>query len=92
MAPTFGEAALWVECDLCGRAFGGPGLSKAIVPVGHVNICVDCLRMSKSKWGISAEGVGCPAGSRVSHVETGDKPLRLLALRGACVRLEKQIR
>jgi hypothetical protein len=41
---TFGETVLWVECDLCGRAFGGPGLSKAIVPVGNVHACGDCLR------------------------------------------------
>ena len=38
---AFGETAVWVECDLCGRAFGEPGLTKAIVAVGHVNVCVD---------------------------------------------------
>jgi hypothetical protein len=40
---AFGETALWVGCDLCGRSFGGPGLNKAIVAVGHVNVCVECL-------------------------------------------------
>ena len=55
---AFGETALWVECDVCGRAFGGPGVKKAIVAVGHVNVCVDCLRQSRSQWGTSAEGVG----------------------------------
>ncbi len=55
---AFGETVLWVECDLCGRAFCGPGMNTAIVAVGHVNVCVDCL----PKWGTSAEGVGwrCP--------------------------------
>jgi hypothetical protein len=46
---AFGETALWVECDLCGRAYSGPGLNKAIVVVEHVNTCVDCLR-KRGKW------------------------------------------
>ena len=54
----FGETVVWVECDLCGRAFGGPGLSKAIVAVGRVNVCVECQGKSRSNWGTSAEGVG----------------------------------
>jgi hypothetical protein len=41
---VFGKTALWDECDLCGRVFGGPGLSKAIVPVGNVHTCGDRLR------------------------------------------------
>jgi hypothetical protein len=52
---AFGETAVWVECDLCGRSFGGPGLTEAIVEVGHVNLCVDCL----PKRGTPAEGGGC---------------------------------
>jgi ribosome-binding protein aMBF1 (putative translation factor) len=40
----FGETALWVECELCGAVYGGPGVGKVIVAVGHVNVCVDCLR------------------------------------------------
>jgi ribosome-binding protein aMBF1 (putative translation factor) len=48
---AFGETALWVECDLCGRAFGGPGLTKAIIGVGHVNVCVDCQGKSKEETG-----------------------------------------
>ena len=55
----FDETALRVECDLCERAFGGPGVKKAIVAVGHVNVCVDCLRKSRMIWGTSAEGMGC---------------------------------
>ena len=55
---AFGETALWVECDLCERAFGGPGVKKAIVAVGHVNMCVDCLRKSRNNWATSAEEVG----------------------------------
>jgi ribosome-binding protein aMBF1 (putative translation factor) len=47
---AFGETALWVECDLCGRAFAGPGLSKAIVAVGHVNICANCLLRTGSRY------------------------------------------
>jgi hypothetical protein len=56
--PIFGETEGWVECDFCGRAFGGPGMSKAILAVGHVNVCLDCMRKSRSDWGTSAEGVG----------------------------------
>jgi hypothetical protein len=41
---AFGETALWVECDLCGRAFGGPGVTKAIVPVGNAHVCCHCLQ------------------------------------------------
>ena len=55
---AFGETEVWVECDLCRRAFGGPGLTKAIVAVGHANVCVDCLRKSMTKWGTPAEGGG----------------------------------
>jgi ribosome-binding protein aMBF1 (putative translation factor) len=39
---AFGETALWVECNLCGRVFGGPGVDKAIGSHGEVNVCVDC--------------------------------------------------
>jgi len=53
---AFGETEVWVECDLCGRGFGGPGLDKAIVVVEHVNACVNCLRRSQSKWGTPIEG------------------------------------
>ena len=48
---VFGETVVWVECDLCGRAFGGLSVNKAIVPVGDVNICVDCLRKSRERMG-----------------------------------------
>jgi ribosomal protein S27E len=48
---AFGETALWVECDVCGRAFGGPGISKAVIAVGDVKECVDCLRKSESGVG-----------------------------------------
>jgi hypothetical protein len=41
------ETAVWVECDVCGRAYGGPGVNKAVVAVGHVNVCVDCLGKSE---------------------------------------------
>lgn len=55
---AFGETEVWVECDLCRRAFGGPGLTEAIVALEQGNICVDCLRKRGGKWGTSAEGVG----------------------------------
>lgn len=53
---AFSETALWVESDVCGRAFGGPGRDKAIVAVRHVNICVECLCKSKSKYRTSSVG------------------------------------
>jgi len=61
---AFGETAVWVECDVCGRAFGGPGMDKAIVAVGHANVCVDCLRKSRRKWGTSAGGAAEAGNSR----------------------------
>jgi hypothetical protein len=39
---VFGETAVWVECDVCGHAFGGLGLHKAIVVLGHKNVCSGC--------------------------------------------------
>ena len=45
---AFGETALCVECDLCGRALGGPGLDKAIVVAGRVNACAECQRKGGS--------------------------------------------
>ena len=39
---AFGETALWVECDICGSAFGGLSLDKAIVTVRHINVCINC--------------------------------------------------
>jgi ribosomal protein S27E len=41
---VFGETQVWVECDLCGTAYGGPRFNKAIVAVGKVNTCSECLR------------------------------------------------
>jgi hypothetical protein len=43
---AFGETAVWFECGLCGRAFGGPGVNKAINAIGGINMCVSCLRES----------------------------------------------
>jgi hypothetical protein len=36
-----------IEHDLCGSVYGGPGLNKAIVAAGQVNVCVNCLRKSR---------------------------------------------
>lgn len=43
---AFGETAVWVECDFCGRAYGGLGVNKAIVVRGRTNICVECRQKS----------------------------------------------
>jgi ribosome-binding protein aMBF1 (putative translation factor) len=43
---AFGETAVWIECDACGRAYGGPSVNKAVVAVGEANVCVNCLRES----------------------------------------------
>ena len=51
---AFGETQVWITCDVCGRVYGGPGITKMMVRVGESNVCVGCL----SKWGTSAEGVG----------------------------------
>jgi hypothetical protein len=47
---AFGETEVWVECDVCGCAFGGPGVNKAIVAVGHVNVCADCDEDKKVQY------------------------------------------
>jgi hypothetical protein len=48
---AFSETEVWVECDLCGRAFGGLNLDKVIVALEQGNVCVDCLRQKNGKWG-----------------------------------------
>ena len=47
---AFGETEVWVECDFCGHAFGGPGLDEAIIVLGYVILCADCIRQNSSKW------------------------------------------
>ena len=63
---AFGETVVWVECDLCGRAFGGPDLNKAIVAVGHVNVCVDCLPKSPGLEAVKQVGGSCCGGAAAS--------------------------
>jgi hypothetical protein len=48
---VFGETEVWVECDLCGCVYGGPGTNKEMVAAGQANVCVDCLRTSTSNLG-----------------------------------------
>ena len=45
---AFGETTVWVECDVCGRAYGRAGLKTAIVATGQANVCVDCLDKGES--------------------------------------------
>jgi hypothetical protein len=49
---AFGETQVWITCDLCGRVYGGPGITELMVRVEEANICVGCL----TQWGTSAEG------------------------------------
>jgi len=35
---------LFIECDVCGRAFFGPGLTRVVHRVGCSFVCADCLR------------------------------------------------
>jgi hypothetical protein len=55
----FGETAVWIECDLCGCAYGGPGMNKTVVAVGQANVCVDCPRESRSREGKKQLGNVC---------------------------------
>ena len=41
---AFAESEIWVECDLCGRAYAGPGLNDVMVARKSDNVCVHCLR------------------------------------------------
>ena len=44
----YGETAVWVECDQCGRAYGGPGVRSAVVAIAQGNVCIECLRDGRS--------------------------------------------
>lgn len=46
---AFGETEVWIECDICRCAFGGRDLQRAIIAVGCLNICVNCLPKSEVK-------------------------------------------
>jgi len=53
---AFWETVLWVECDLCGRAFDRPGRGKVMFRLGQSNVCVHCVRSCRDNWGTPAEG------------------------------------
>ncbi len=55
MLPT--ETDVWVECDGCGVAFGGPGLSRVVSRVGKTVLCTGCQRKLTSGNGIPPGGV-----------------------------------
>jgi hypothetical protein len=38
----FLETEVWVECDRCGRAFGGPGFGLSVFPYPDGVFCVEC--------------------------------------------------
>ena len=42
MLPTTTE--VWIECDGCGGAFGGPGLAMGITRIGDAMLCTECQR------------------------------------------------
>ena len=42
MIPTHVE--VWIECDRCGVAYGGPGLTDAVHQVAGGVVCRECLR------------------------------------------------
>jgi ribosome-binding protein aMBF1 (putative translation factor) len=35
---------IWIDCDVCGRAFGGPGLHRVMFNRGWGLVCLDCMR------------------------------------------------
>ena len=35
---------VWIECERCGVAFGGPGLTLAVQRVGDEVLCTKCQR------------------------------------------------
>jgi hypothetical protein len=37
------ETEVWIECDRCGRAYGGPGVLEAVRRLGWENVCAECL-------------------------------------------------
>lgn len=49
------DAEIWIECDRCGRVFGGPGVFAVIqeraTSQGRILVCSDCvaLRVSQSR-------------------------------------------
>ncbi|MGA2604034.1 MAG: hypothetical protein ABSG14_07385 [Verrucomicrobiia bacterium] len=70
MIPTCTE--VWVECDFCGRAVGGPGLDLYLKHVGPFNVCLWCYQSDQNvrqrvdgyltdrvhAWQTSAVGMG----------------------------------
>ena len=55
----YGETAVWIECDQCGRAYGGPGVMSAIAATVQGNICVECLRNNRSGEAEKQMGNSC---------------------------------
>jgi len=46
---AFGETEVWLESDLCGCAYEGPGVRKTVATGAGANVCVACLRESAAK-------------------------------------------
>ena len=50
------ETEIWIECDRCGKAFGGPGVFEAMRVSGCKILCARC-------WSaLSAARLACPHG------------------------------
>lgn len=47
---VYGETAVWVECDVCGRAFGGR-CGNAIIVSAMGNLCIGCTEVGKKVTG-----------------------------------------
>ena len=46
---AFVDTGVWIECDVCGRTYGGLGVEKVIVKVEQANVCAWCLQAVKSQ-------------------------------------------
>ena len=52
------ETEIWIECDRCGRAYGGPGVLTVIWKRGREVVCTECLARRE---GVLSASRGCGA-------------------------------
>jgi uncharacterized Zn-finger protein len=56
-----------IECDVCGKAYGGPGVFLAVWRCGSELVCAGCVSRRES---VSSARRGCRATETARGVET----------------------
>jgi hypothetical protein len=52
------ETEIWIECDSCGKAYGGPDVFRVVQKRGDELLCTKCLARRDS---VSSASRGCEA-------------------------------